>query len=128
MRTRAEAVLVVTADEMLAERIRWSLEYFGLRTNLATNSVEAARCLTGDGPIGVVVDLRFPEADQVVRRAALCPELHDAPIVALEDHPDDSDSLLGSGCTAVLLRDTAPQAIAEEVTRLIHARTHGTVQ
>ena len=123
MRHANRAVLVVSADAAVSEPIRWALEHFALDTIFATDAVEAVQRLSWDAPIAVVVDLRFPDiaANQVIRRAVACREVHGAPIVALCAHSDDSDALLDIGCAAVLLRD-APQSVAEAVSKLVMAR------
>jgi DNA-binding response OmpR family regulator len=114
---RTDKTLIVSADEDLGQRIRWSLERRGSPSVLALDVVEAVRRIWQDRPACVVIDLLYPSIDpeRIVRRARSCPETHAASIIALTDDLDTADEWLDRGCTLVLLRDSEPRVIAERV-------------
>ena len=124
MRTAADNVLVVSQQPDLREGLRLALHRLGIPSLVASDAVEAVRMLSEGAPCAIVIDFEFADMDpqQILRRAIACRDTHGIPIVAIGE-PQDRDSLLDSGCTALLHRETTPLAIADAVAQLL--RSHG---
>jgi len=123
MRAADGSVLIVSNEAELGEGIRLALRRLGIASILATTAVDAVQRIAEGSPGAVVIDLRFSDMDpqQIVHRAMACRATHGLPIVAIGE-PEDRESLMEGGCTAILHRDTTPLAAADVIAQLVRTR------
>ena len=127
----APGPLVLVVDDFLDAREMYA-EYFvfcGFRVAEATNGEEAVRKALELTPQVILMDLSMPGMDgwEATRRLKADQRTKDIPVIALTGHAltGFSESAKLAGCDAFVTKPCLPDALVEEVRRVLGAPKTG---
>jgi two-component system, cell cycle response regulator DivK len=121
----AHAIRVLIVDDYVdsCEMYAAYLTFAGFEAIKAHDGFEAIKLAVEAGPDVILMDLNLPGMDgfEVTRRLKADARTAQIPIVALTAHasPAHLDSLGESGFVKLLLKPCLPDALAQEVARLV---------
>jgi two-component system, cell cycle response regulator DivK len=117
------AVLIVDDYPDTIEMYAAYLELVGFRPIKANNGYEALRVASVETPDVILMDLSLPGLDgvEVTRRLKGDPRTAHIPVIALTAHaaPHQPEQLLAIGFHALIMKPCLPDALADEVTRVL---------
>ena len=123
-------VLVVDDYQDAREMYAEYLEFSGFRTAEARNGAEALEKAFALTPDVILMDLSLPVMDgwEATRRLRADARTHNIPIVALTGHAlsGHADGAKDAGCDAYVTKPCLPDALVQEVKRILEARAAAT--
>ena len=123
-------VLVVDDYQDAREMYAEYLEFSGFRTAEARNGAEALEKAFALTPDVILMDLSLPVMDgwEATRRLRADARTHNIPIVALTGHAlsGHADGAKDAGCDAYVTKPCLPDALVQEVKRILDARAAAT--
>ena len=123
-------VLVVDDYQDAREMYAEYLEFSGFRTAEARNGAEALEKAFALTPDVILMDLSLPVMDgwEATRRLRADARTRNIPIVALTGHAlsGHADGAKDAGCDAYVTKPCLPDALVQEVKRILDARAAAT--
>ena len=123
-------VLVVDDHQDAREMYAEYLEFSGFRTAEARNGAEALEKAFALTPDVILMDLSLPVMDgwEATRRLRADARTRNIPIVALTGHAlsGHADGAKDAGCDAYVTKPCLPDALVQEVKRILDARAAAT--
>lgn len=121
---RAPLVLIVDDSTDNREGYAQYLQFCGYRTVEAATGEEALELARSSEPDAILLDVRLPSLDGLEVTRTLRAEGFGMPIVAMSAcvFEPDVKAALDSGCDTFLAKPCLPEAVADELKRLITLR------
>lgn len=115
--SESRLILIAEDDEAIAKGLAMNLELEGFRSKLATDGIAAARCLEGERPDLLLLDIAMPKKDGLELLSDLRGSGDLTPVIMLSARQSESDKVaaLRLGADDYI---TKPFALAELMARI----------